>query len=171
MNNILGEPVSHPYRTHEIRVRTLRKTRNSVTTILEELLTDRGASWNTIAIVSNLSVSTAKRLRTGGKIGLKGHTNLAKFASLLDMLEENGFQVNPVAWMETNLPLLESGYNIRPLDLYFEGHDIVLVDLAAYPQTVFQTLDRVRPGWRKSRSMFETFVDGDGYLSLRMRND
>lgn len=150
--------------------RTFQKTKKSVSGLLEELAGERGMGWSDIAEVVGVSISAVRKWRKGGDASPESRSKLGRIAALLDLLEEKGLVQDPAAWMEMDLPL-DSGYFIRPLDLYLEGHVAALIDLAEQRQTVAQVLDQVRPNWRASRSDFEVFIDTDGQRSIRRRNE
>lgn len=150
--------------------RTFEKTKKSVPGLLEELAGERGMGWSDIAEVVGVSISAIRKWRKGGDASPESRLKLARIAALLDVLEEKGLVQDPAAWMEMYLPL-DSGYFIRPLDLYLEGHVLALIDLAEQRQTVAQVLDQVKPNWRTSRSDFEVFIDTDGQRSIRRRDE
>lgn len=157
-------------REHDLRERTLEKTKKSVVGLLEELATERGMGWSDIAEVLGVSVSAIRKWRKGGDASGGSRMKLARIAALLDVLEEKGLIEDPVGWMEMDLPL-ETGYFIRPLDLYLEGHVTALLDIAEQRQRMEQVLDQVRPNWRASRSDFEVFLDADAERSMRRREE
>jgi transcriptional regulator with XRE-family HTH domain len=150
--------------------RTFQKTKKSVSGLLEELAGERGMGWSDIAEVVGVSISAIRKWRKGGDASPESRSKLARIAALLDVLEEKGLVQDPAAWMEMDLPL-DSGYFIRPLDLYLEGHVVALIDLAEQRRTVTQMLDQVKPNWRTNRSDFEVFVDTDGQRSIRRRDE
>jgi transcriptional regulator with XRE-family HTH domain len=157
-------------RERDLTDRTFEKTKKSVSGLLEELAGGRGMGWSDIAEVVGVSISAIRKWRKGGDASPESRSKLARIAALLDVLEEKGLVQDPAAWMEMDLPL-DSGYFIRPLDLYLEGHVLALIDLAEQRQTVTQVLDQVKPNWRTSRSDFEVFVDTDGQRSIRLRDE
>lgn len=150
--------------------RTREKAAKSVADLLEELAADRGMGWSDIAEVLGVSISAVRKWRKGGDASPESRLKLARFAALLDVLEEKGLIADPAGWMEMDLPLA-AGFFIRPLDLYLEGHTDALIDLAERRQDAVQVLDRVRPNWRESRSDFEVFRDVDGERSIRRREE
>jgi transcriptional regulator with XRE-family HTH domain len=150
--------------------RAFQKTKKSVSSLLEELAGERGMGWSDIAEVVSVSISAIRKWRRGGDASPESRSKLARIAALLDVLQEKGLVEDPAAWMEVDLPL-ESGYSIRPLDLYLEGHVLALIDLAEQRRTIAQVLDEVKPGWRASRSDFEVFIDTDGQRSIRPRDE
>ena len=157
-------------RERDLTDRTFEKTKKSVSGLLEELAGGRGMGWSDIAEVVGVSISAIRKWRKGGDASPESRSKLARIAALLDVLEEKGLVQDPAAWMEMDLPL-DSGYFIRPLDLYLEGHVMALIDLAEQRQTVTQMLDQVKPNWRTNRSDFEVFVDTDGQRSIRLRDE
>jgi transcriptional regulator with XRE-family HTH domain len=150
--------------------RAFQKTKKSVASLLDELAGERGMGWSDIAQVVGVSISAIRKWRKGGDASPESRSRLARIAALLDVLQEKGLVEDPAAWMEVDLPL-ESGYFIRPLDLYLEGHVLALIDLAEQRRTVAQVLDDVKPGWRANRSDFEIFIDTDGDRSIRRRDE
>jgi transcriptional regulator with XRE-family HTH domain len=150
--------------------RIFEKTKKSVSSLLDELAGERGMGWSDIAAVVSVSISAIRKWRKGGDASPESRLKLARIGALLDVLEEKGLVQDPAAWMEVDLPL-DSGYFIRPLDLYLEGHVSALIDLAEQRKTVAQVLDQVRPNWRTNRSDFEVFVDTDGERSIRRRDE
>jgi len=150
--------------------RIFEKTKKSASSLLEELAGERGMGWSDIAAVVGVSISAIRKWRKGRDASPESRLKLARIAAMLDVLEEKGIVQDPAAWMEVDLPL-DSGYFIRPLDLYLEGHVSALIDLAEQRQTVAQVLDQVRPNWRTNRSDFEVFVDTDGERSIRRRDE
>lgn len=157
-------------REHDLTDRTLEKSKKSVASLLSELAGDRGMGWSDIAEVVSVSVSAVRKWRNGGVAKPDSRVKLARFAALLDVLEEKGLIEDPAAWMEMNFTL-EPGDFIRPLDLYLEGHITELLELAEQRQTTAQVLDQVRPNWRQSRSDFEVFLDSDGQRAIRLRDE
>ena len=156
-------------RGHDLADRSLEKSKKSVANLLEELASDRGMGWSDIAEVVGVGVSAVRKWRQGGVASPESRTKLARIAALLDVLEEKGVIEDPAAWMEMDFTL-ETGYFIRPLDLYLEGHVSELIELVEQRQTTAQVLDQVRPNWRQSRSDFEVILDDDGERSIRRRD-
>jgi transcriptional regulator with XRE-family HTH domain len=150
--------------------RAFQKTKKSVPSLLDELAGERGMGWSDIAEVVGVSISAIRKWRKGGDASPESRSRLARIAVLLDVLQEKGLVEDPAAWMEVDLPL-ESGYFIRPLDLYLEGHVQALIDLAEQRRTVAQVLDEVRPDWRAARADYDVFIDTDGERSIRRRDE
>jgi transcriptional regulator with XRE-family HTH domain len=150
---------------------TREKAAKSVAELLEELTAERGMGWSDIAEVLGVSISAIRKWRKGGDASPASRVKLARYAALLDVLEEKAPIADPAGWMELNLPLTP-GYFIRPLDLYLDGHQDALMDLAERRlDDAAQVLDAVRPGWRDARSDFEVFLDVDGQRSVRRRRE
>ena len=171
--DMLGSEVQELHgeaRERDLIDRTFEKTKKSVSGLLEELAGGRGMGWSDMAEVVGVSISAIRKWRKGGDASPESRSKLARVAALLDVLEEKGLVQDPAAWMEMDLPL-DSGYFIRPLDLYLEGHVLALIDLAEQRQTVTQVLDQVKPNWRANRSDFEVFIDTDGQRSIRQRDE
>jgi transcriptional regulator with XRE-family HTH domain len=157
-------------RAIDLHARARSKSKQDVPSLLEELARHRGMSWTDIAEVTSVSVSAVRKWRKGGDASAESRQRLARYAALLDTLEEKGLIQDPAGWMEMDLPL-SSGYYIRPFDLYLEGQDVALLDIAEHRKPAEQVLDSIRPGWRESRSRFEVFEDTDGQRSIRVRSE
>jgi transcriptional regulator with XRE-family HTH domain len=156
-------------RRHELSERTFDKSKKDVASLLAELAYDRGMSWSSIAELAQVSVSAVRKWRTGGAATPEKRGALARIAATLDLLEEKGAVGDPAVWMEMDLPFDEPGYYIRPLDLYMQGHEVALLDIAERRKSVAQVLDEISPGWRQHRSDFEVYTDVDGQRSIHMR--
>lgn len=154
----------------DLDTRTRYKSKKSVPTLLDELATERGMGWSDIAEVVGVSVSAVRKWRKGGDSSPASRQKLARIAAYLDLLEEKVLVQDPAAWMEMDLPL-DSGYFIRPIDLYLEGHEFAIIDIVELRRDVAVVLDEVRPGWREGRSDFEVFTDTDGLRSMRKRSE
>jgi transcriptional regulator with XRE-family HTH domain len=150
--------------------RTRNKSRHDVPTLLDELAYQRGMAWTHIAEIADVSVSAVRKWRKGNDASPENRSRLAKFAALLDTLEEEARIEDPATWMEMELPLA-AGYYIRPLDLYVNGQDMALLDIAEQRRPVEHILDDIRPDWRATRSKFEVFEDTDGMRSIRIRGE
>lgn len=150
--------------------RTRNKSRHDVPTLLDELAYQRGMAWTNIAEIADVSVSAVRKWRKGNDASPESRSRLAKFAALLDTLEEESGIKDPATWMEMELPLA-AGYYIRPLDLYLDGKDMALLDIAEQRGHVEHILDEIRPDWRAGRSKFEVFEDTDGMRSIRVRGE
>jgi transcriptional regulator with XRE-family HTH domain len=157
-------------RAMDLSDRARIKSKKDVPSLLDELAHQRGMSWTDIAEVTNVSISAVRKWRKGGDASAESRQRLARYAALLDLLEEKGVIQDPAGWMEMDLPL-SAGYYIRPFDLYLEGQDVALLDIAEQRKPVEQVLDSIRPGWRESRSQFEVFEDTDGQRSIRIRSE
>ena len=142
------------------------KARNDVPALLDELANVRGMAWTDIAEVARVTVSAVRKWRKGGDASTVSRQLLARYAALLDLLEEKGLIKDPAAWMEMDLPL-GVGYFIRPFDLYLEGRETALLEIAEHRKPIEHILDVARPDWRDSRSKFEVFEDVDGNRSIR----
>jgi transcriptional regulator with XRE-family HTH domain len=150
--------------------RTRNKSRHDVPALLDELAYQHGMAWTHIAEIADVSVSAVRKWRKGNDASPESRSRLAKFAALLDTLEEEAHIEDPATWMEMELPLA-AGYYIRPLDLYLNGQDMALLDIAEQRRPVEHVLDDIRPDWRATRSKFEVFDDTDGMRSIRIRGE
>jgi transcriptional regulator with XRE-family HTH domain len=157
-------------RAVNLHLRTRNKSRDDVPTLLDELAYQRGMAWTHIAEIADVSVSAVRKWRKGNDASPESRGRLAKFAALLDTLEEELDIKDPANWMEMELPLA-AGYYIRPLDLYLDGKDMALLDIVEQRGNVEHILDEIRPDWRASRSKFEVFEDTDGMRSIRVRGE
>lgn len=152
----------------DLNDRALEKGKRNVAGLLDELAYGRGMGWSDIAELAGVSVSAVRKWRKGSDASPESRSRLARIAVLLDVLEEKGLVEDPARWMAMDLPL-ETGYFIRPFDLYLGGYAVALLDLAEQRKTMTQVLDEVRPEWRQERTGFVVFTDTDGQRSMRMR--
>lgn len=170
--DVLGATVLEDHnamRGTELSERTLENALSDVPSLLATLAYDRGLAWATIAELAGVSVSAVRKWRLGGAAGADKRLALARIAALLDLLEERAMVGDPATWLEMNLPVDEPGFNIRPLDLYLEGQDVALLEIAERRRPVAAVLDEVMRGWRRSQSAYEVFDDVDGSRSVRPR--
>lgn len=171
---LLGVDVQESHnevRGYELNVRTFEKAKKDVATLLAELAYERGMSWSDIAELAGVSVSAVRKWRNGGAATPEKRSALARIAAMLDLLEEKGTIGDPAVWIQMDLPFDEPGFYIRPLDLYLNGHDVALLDIAERRKSVAQVLDEITPGWRQQRSDFEVYADSDGQRSVRLRGN
>ncbi|WP_142393084.1 hypothetical protein [Mycobacterium kansasii] len=171
--DLAGEQVQdlqNKVRALNLDQRTRNKSKHDVPALLNELAYQRGMAWTHIAEIAEVSVSAVRKWRKGYDASPESRSRLAKFTALLDTLEEEAHIDDPATWMEMELPLA-AGYYIRPLDLYLNGQDMALFDIAEKRGPVEHILDSVRPGWRANRSSFEVFSDTDGMRSIRIRGE
>ena len=81
--------------------RTLEKAKKSVTGLLEELVGDRGMGWSDIAEILGVSISAIRKWRKGGDASPASRLNLARIATLLDVLEQKGLVQDPASRFAT----------------------------------------------------------------------
>jgi hypothetical protein len=153
------------------RVTTRMAERSSLTTaeLLEVLFVEYGASSTDLAQLTKTSRTEVHNWYHGREEPRPSNTSvLLRLASFLDIIREERPDQEPMGWMESYLPL-PAGFNIRPMNLYYEGRLTALGSYLTGETTVEEMLDAVRPNWRDQRSPWETFTDGDGERSLRLR--
>lgn len=146
--------------------RTQEKNLLTVQALLDELATDWGMAWSDIAAVAGVSVSAIRKWRKGGTSTPENRQRLARIDAFLSCLTEHAVG-DPAQWMEMELPL-PPGYSIRPIDLFMQGQELALLEIASQKPAA-EVLDVVAPGWRENRSDFEVVLDVDGHRTIRRR--
>lgn len=154
----------------DLNERSFLKGKQDVPALLDELAYARGLSWANIAELASVSVSAVRKWRKGGEASADNRSRLARLAALLDVLQEKALVQDPARWMEMELPLAP-GMHVRPLDLYIDGQELALLDIAEQRKPMAQVLDEARPGWRETGTDFEVFTDTDGQRSIRIRTE
>ncbi len=140
----------------------------AVPELLAELANAWGMAWADIATIAGVSVSAVRKWRTGGAATPDNRRRLARVAAFLNVLSEHYAVGDPAQWLEMELAL-PPGYAIRPIDLYLEGHELALLDIAGQ-KSVTVVLDEIKPEWRENRSRFEVVDGADGYRFIRVRD-
>lgn len=156
----------HDAIVEDLDLRATVKARKDVPALLSELA-DRGFSWRDIARFARVSVPAVRKWRAGGTHNAERRIDLARVASLCDLLEES-LVSDPAGWLE--MPLVKD-VPVTWMDLYLAGRDDLVVDAASHRQrNVHAILDQFDSDWRKAyRSDYEVFEDVDGKPSIRAR--
>jgi hypothetical protein len=149
------------------RRRTSSRGKAAPLALLEELA-EMGFAWRDVARMLGVSVPAVQKWRRSG--GVTGE-NRHRLASLLAFCDEitARYHVQAVAsWFE--MPIT-SGVPVTPTDLYAEGRPELVLEHASGHSDPEQTLTSYDPEWRERfRSDFETYLEADGGMSIRLRD-
>ena len=141
---------------------------SDTTALLDELAVERGLSWSEIARLCSVSVSTARKWRSGCPLPPEPRHTLAHFAAFLDRLETVAGVSDPANW---TFRRFADDYTTTAADLYISGQ---AEDLLAHAQghlSLQDMLDRWNPEWRTAaRPDWEVTTNSDGERVL-MRRD
>ena len=152
---------------HDLERRTHFKVREDTRQLLDRLAIHYGMSWNQIAQLVGVSPQAVRKWRKGEVATGENRLGVARVAALLDILSDLRI-ANPAQWLE--VPLVP-GYTVTSLDIVAARKVDLLLEWADLrietPERLLDVFDR---NWReKYESKYETFVAGDGNLSLRRR--
>jgi transcriptional regulator with XRE-family HTH domain len=155
-------------RRYDLDDRTSVKARSAVSGLLDELATDRGLSWATIARLTGVSVSGVRKWRAGDAPKPEKRLALARLAAFLDLVGEMPV-AEPGAWL--SMPLV-AGFSATGEDLYIAGNVDDLLDYAAGHVQPKEMLDRFDPEWRaRYASDWEIVTADDGNRSIHRRTE
>jgi transcriptional regulator with XRE-family HTH domain len=162
----VGETHQKTYR-HEWQVLTQQRALSRPATILNELA-DLGFSWRDVARMVGVSVAAIQKWRKGENVAGPNRQKLASLLAVCDFIAAH-FCVEDVGqWFET--PIIE-GAPITPIDIWSEGHHLLFFEYVTQHVTPEQAMNDFKPDWREQfRTAFETFVAGDGNLSIRAKD-
>ncbi len=153
-------------RRYDLDERTSLKARCAPQELLDELATDRGLSWATIARLSGVSVSAVRKWRSGDAPSPERRLALARVAAFLDLVSEMPV-ADPGSWL--SMPLVTQ-YSVTGEDLFLANRVDDLLDYAAGHVTAKQILDLFDDAWRDHfASDWEVFDAPDGERSIRRR--
>lgn len=163
-----GRKLQHAYLTKwQIHMRA--RLAESTTSMLAELA-DLGFAWRDIARMLNVSVPAIQKWRKGGATTPDNRQRLANLLGACDLIANHHPIADIAQWFEVPL---KQGVPVTPIDIWAAGKPLLLFRYAFEPSepSINAILDRFEPGWREHYQIdFETFLAGDGQLSIRMRD-
>lgn len=107
-----------------------------------------------------------RRWRNGDPATGENRLAVARLVAFLELISDVPVH-EPASWLE--MPLV-TGYGLRYIDLYREGHVVQLFDLAHLRITPEQALDETHPDWRTALLLEHEVVRAeDGQLSIQRR--
>lgn len=165
-----SDPTTEGYRAMGAAIRD-----TPARTLVNHLLTERGCGWDMLHLVTGVPVRHLRLWRGGEAPHAEAFTRLVEFADLLNTLDGAAGYPEPTqatAFMETRITRTP-GYHRRPFDLYLLNHRDLLITLATCGDDIDRehALDNTIPGWRDTRSDYETEIATDGHPTLvRWRN-
>lgn len=147
--------------------RTQQRLQLGTMTMLAELA-DLGFAWRDIARLVGVSVPAIQKWRKGGATTPDNRRRLAALLAACDLIERHRGVEDIGQWFE--VPLLTSA-PVTPIDLWAAGEYVLVFEYALEHNDAEAILDRFQPDWREQYdSDYETFVAGDGQLSIRPRD-
>lgn len=147
---------------------SMRLAREDVGDILRGL-SDKGFAWRDVARMVGVSVPAIQKWRRGESISGENRLRLARTAAVVQALESDGLISDPASWFE--MPI-KSGVAVNAIDLLASGLWMPLIELVLGHQDAEVVLQSFDPAWRVkfTDSNFESFIDVDGYRTLRPRS-
>ena len=131
-------------------------------------LADLGFAWRDIARLLGVSVPAIQKWRKGGPAAPENRRRLAEFLGACDLIRRHRSIEDIGQWFEVQL---SADVPLTPLDLWAAGQHVLAFEYALGHRTVDSILDEFDPEWRaKFESEYETFLAGDGQLSIRLRD-
>ncbi len=150
----------------EWRVRMQERAATGVTQLLDELA-DLGFAWRDIAHLVGVSVPAIQKWRKGASTTPDNRQRLAGLLAACDLIVRHRSIHDIAQWFE--MPL-HQGVPVTPIDLWAASEYALVFKYALQHLTGEDVLSRYQPDWRgRYDSDFETFLAGDGELSIRMR--
>ena len=151
---------------NEWQVRTQERGQQSTVQLLEQLA-ELGFAWRDIARLVGVSVPALQKWRKGSSTTPENRLKLASLLAGCDFVVRHRPIEDIGQWFE--MPLIQ-GIPVTPIDMWASGDYPLVFEYALQHSKAEHILDRVEPGWRAHQeSDFETFVAGDGELSVRLR--
>jgi hypothetical protein len=150
----------------EWKMRTQHRSAIGVTQLLDELA-HLGFAWRDIARLVGVSVPAIQKWRKGGSTSPENRHRLAGLLAACDFVSHHHSTDDIGQWFE--MPLIQ-GAPVTLIDLWADGRYSHVFEYALGHLTAETLLDHFEPDWHERYdSDFETFVAGDGELSIRAR--
>jgi transcriptional regulator with XRE-family HTH domain len=150
----------------EWQVRTQERAAEGATRLLDQLA-DLGFAWRDLARLLGVSVPAIQKWRKGGSTSPDNRHRLASLLAACDFIVRHRSITDIGQWFE--MPLLQ-GVPVTAIDVWAAGDYALVFDYALQHLTGDDVLDRFQADWRTRYDReFETYVAGDGQLSIRMR--
>ncbi len=151
---------------HEWQVRTQQWALGSMPEMLTQL-TDLGFSWRDIARMVGVSVASIQKWRRGENVTGPNRHRVASLLAACDLIAAHYCVRDIAQWFET--PVID-GAPTTPIDIWSGGNYLLVFEYVTQHVTPEQAMNDFMPEWRERfQSDFETFVAGDGNLSIRAR--
>lgn len=132
-------------------------------------LSDWGFSWRDVARMMQVSVPAVQKWRRGERATGENRLRMARVVALIEAVESEALVAEPGSWFE--MPLTK-GVAVTPIDLVAADKWMPLIEFVLQHRDATSVLDDFEPQWREKYvdATFETFVDDDGYRSIRPRS-
>jgi hypothetical protein len=160
--------VNNMVAVNEWKVRRSNKEKGNALADLVSLA-DMGFAWRDIARLVGVSVPAQTKWRRGEPISPENKKKIFGVTAACDYLASYYHVKEIASWF--SIPLHDDA-PITPIDLWVANRQDLFFEAARENAKMeADVLDKFEPNWReKYRSDFETFVGGDGELSLRMKD-
>jgi hypothetical protein len=151
----------------EWQLQTQQRAESSVVVLLTELA-DNGFAWRDVARLMSVSVPAIQKWRKGGPTTPENRQRLARLLAACDLIIRHRDTADIGQWFE--MPLVQA-VPVTPIDLWSAGEYNLVFEYALQHHDPEVLLDRFQPDWRERyNSDYETFLSGDGQLSIRLRD-
>lgn len=151
----------------EWQTRTQALVQRSSGQLLEEL-GELGFAWRDVARLVGVSVPAVQKWRRGTPTSPENRLALASLLAAREVMLRHTTIQDFVQWFE--ITLLQD-VPISPVDLWAAGAYPLVFEYALQELTAEEVLDEFKPDWREAyASEWETFVAGDGQLSIRSKD-
>jgi hypothetical protein len=116
------------------------------TDLLGRLSEHHAFAWAVLAQVARVSPTAVRKWRRGESISPVFHQRLAELAAFSELLQRLAPTIPEVSyWLE--MPVVGHA-DVSRLDIYLDGHQTKLLDLATGRRSGEALLDEVAPAWR-----------------------
>lgn len=166
---VLGTDVKHLHQDiymSEWQQRTQAWVQSSTVQLLGQLA-DLGFAWRDIARLVGISVPAIQKWRRGATTSADHRRALASLLAARDVMLRHTAIQDFAQWFEI---ALVQDVPLSPTDLWEAGSYDLVFEYALQQLSPEETLDRFKPDWREVyASEWETFIAGDGQMSIRLR--
>lgn len=151
----------------EWRQQTQKLVHQGSSQLLEQLA-ELGFAWRDVARMVGVSVPAVQKWRKGTQASPDNRLALASLLAAKHVLLRNTTIQDFAQWLE--VPFVQD-VPLTPLDLWATGAYELVFEYALEQLSPEEVLDAFQPDWREAyASEWETFVAGDGGLSIRTRD-
>lgn len=151
----------------QLETRTAQIAKRAPVELLNEI-NELGFGWRDIARMVGISVPALRRWRQGESPTGEHRRSLAELVAFVRILAQDHLVADTASWME--MPITRDA-PLTSIDLYVQGQQLTIFDLASEHISPDEALDIADPGWRQRyHSEFEVFRAADGQPALRLRS-
>jgi len=134
--------------------------------LIEELGSERGLSWSTLARLVGVTGTAIRKWRRGEQITPQNRRRLARAHAFVEMLTGPYPVGDPASWLE--MPISDEA-SLTPIDLYAANRMDLLFEFAGRRMGAHAVLDAFDPEWRTGYVTDERFAvvqAPDGHPSI-----